>query len=88
MDSAATSRGADPDAAAGLPSQRCGGDLAGRVAYDPDELRFTLHRHWSLFDAVYYSNYVASRLSVWRADGRREPRRVSRDGISIEKFRT
>ena len=44
----------------------------GTVTFEAEELRFMLHRHWPLFDAMYYSNYVAARLSVWKADGKRK----------------
>lgn len=36
-----------------------------------DEYRFMLFRHWSLYDSMYHSGYVASKLSVWRDFGRR-----------------
>lgn len=26
-------------------------------------------RHWSLYDAMFYSNYVASKLEVWKTQG-------------------
>jgi hypothetical protein len=28
-----------------------------------------LLRHWSLYEAMYYSNYVASKLEVWKTQG-------------------
>ena len=28
-----------------------------------------LYRHWSLFDAMYYSPYIASKLSMWQSNG-------------------
>lgn len=28
------------------------------------ELKFMLYRHWSLYESMYHSNYVASRLQV------------------------
>lgn len=30
-----------------------------------DEYRFMLLRHWSLYESMYYSSYVASTLSLW-----------------------
>ncbi|KAJ8663622.1 hypothetical protein O0I10_000868 [Lichtheimia ornata] len=36
-----------------------------------EEYRFMLFRHWSLYDSMYHSGYVASKLSVWRDYGRR-----------------
>ncbi|KAJ1463001.1 CDC45 family [Pelagophyceae sp. CCMP2097] len=63
------------------------GDSA-RVEFDDEELKFMLHRHWSLFDAMYYSNYVASRLSVWKADGRQRLQELlAKMGLSLEHCR-
>lgn len=36
-----------------------------------DEFRFMLMRHWSLFNSMFHSRYVATRLKVWREKGRR-----------------
>lgn len=36
-----------------------------------DEFRFMMVRHWSLYDSMYHSNYVASRLGIWRDPGRK-----------------
>ena len=33
------------------------------------EYRFFLHRHWSLFEAMSHSPYIASKLSVWNSQG-------------------
>jgi hypothetical protein len=33
------------------------------------EYRFFLHRHWSLFDAMSHSPYIASKLRCWNAEG-------------------
>jgi hypothetical protein len=30
-----------------------------------EEYRFMLFRHWNLFDAMYHSEYVATRLGTW-----------------------
>lgn len=35
-----------------------------------EELRFTLWRHWNLYDAMMHSGYVASKLGIWRERGR------------------
>ena len=37
-----------------------------------DELRFLLFRHWNLYDAMYHSSYVASKLGIWRERGRKK----------------
>lgn len=37
-----------------------------------DELRFTLVRHWNLYDAMFHSSYVASKLGIWKERGRKK----------------
>ena len=37
-----------------------------------EELRFTLFRHWTLYDAMFHSSYVAGRLGIWREKGRQK----------------
>ncbi|KAI0302062.1 CDC45 family [Russula brevipes] len=36
-----------------------------------DELRFELFRHWTLYDAMFHSSYVAGKLGIWKEQGRR-----------------
>ncbi|ETW85742.1 hypothetical protein HETIRDRAFT_310882 [Heterobasidion irregulare TC 32-1] len=36
-----------------------------------DELRFALFRHWTLYDAMFHSSYVASKLGIWKEQGRK-----------------
>ncbi|KAJ3036486.1 hypothetical protein HDV00_002695 [Rhizophlyctis rosea] len=35
-----------------------------------DEFRLMLLRHWSLYESMYHSPYVATRMGVWREKGR------------------
>jgi cell division control protein 45 len=50
------------------------------------ELRFMLLRHWTLFEAMCHSQYVASRLGVWRSKGRdRLKDLLARMGVSLEQ---
>lgn len=42
----------------------------GTIRYEW-ELRFMLYRHWSLFNGMLHSRYMATRLGVWRDKGRR-----------------
>ncbi len=35
-----------------------------------EDLRFPLMRHWSVYDAITHSRYVAVRLATWRKTGR------------------
>lgn len=34
------------------------------------EFRLVLFRHWSLWEAMYYSSYVATKLGIWKEKGR------------------
>lgn len=43
-------------------------DLSVRAA---EELRFMLFRHWTLYDAMYHSSYVAGKLGIWKERGRK-----------------
>lgn len=36
-----------------------------------EELRFMHFRHWTLYDAMYHSSYVASKLGIWKERGRK-----------------
>ncbi|KAG6854915.1 hypothetical protein C0991_009738 [Blastosporella zonata] len=36
-----------------------------------DELRFMLFRHWTLYDAMFHSSYVANKLGIWKERGRK-----------------
>lgn len=49
------------------------------------ELQFMLLRHWNLYDSVYYSNYIATKLSIWKESGKRELNKFfALLGISLE----
>lgn len=36
-----------------------------------EEYRFMLFRHWSLYDSMFHSGYVANKLGVWREFGQK-----------------
>jgi cell division control protein 45 len=36
-----------------------------------EELRFTLFRHWNLYDAMLHSAYVAGRMGIWKEKGKK-----------------
>ncbi|CEG38165.1 cell division control protein 45 [Plasmopara halstedii] len=42
----------------------------GKITFE-DEYRFMCYRHWSLYDAMYYSDYVASKLGLYHNQARR-----------------
>ncbi|KAJ7273195.1 CDC45-like protein [Mycena rebaudengoi] len=44
-------------------------DLSVRAT---EELRFMLFRHWTLYDAMFHSSYVASKLGIWKERGRKK----------------
>jgi hypothetical protein len=44
------------------------GSMAGNIE-EGKEYRFFLHRHWSLFDAMSHSPYIASKLRCWNLEG-------------------
>ncbi|CAM9144349.1 unnamed protein product [Choristocarpus tenellus] len=57
----------------------------GRITFDM-ELRFMLHRHWSLYESMYFSNFVASKLNVWNSNGRhRLEEFLAKMGFSLEQ---
>lgn len=41
----------------------------GAISY-ANEFRFMLLRHWTLYDSMYHSQYVATRLGIWTEQGR------------------
>lgn len=43
----------------------------GVISYEQD-LKFALLRHWSVYNSMMNSDFVASRLGTWREKGRRE----------------
>lgn len=52
----------------GASCARSADDTSIRIVED---LRFTLWRHWNLYDAMMHSGYVASKLGIWREKGRK-----------------
>ncbi|GLE06921.1 hypothetical protein PINS_up016663 [Pythium insidiosum] len=42
----------------------------GRITFE-EEYRFMCYRHWSLYEAMYYSDYVASKLGLYMDQARR-----------------
>jgi cell division control protein 45 len=41
----------------------------GQVRYVNDDYRFFMHRHWSLYDSMYYSPYIGCKLNTWKSQG-------------------
>jgi cell division control protein 45 len=42
----------------------------GRISFE-EEYRFMCYRHWSLYEAMYYSDYVAAKLGLYMDQARR-----------------
>ncbi|CAK4712902.1 hypothetical protein LEN26_007815 [Aphanomyces euteiches] len=59
--------------------------LDGSIAFE-EEYRFVLYRHWSLYQSMYYSNYVAAKLKCWQAAGKDELEVfLARMGLSLKE---
>lgn len=42
----------------------------GKIKYE-EEYKFMLLRHWTLYNSMFHSSYIATKLSVWREKGKR-----------------
>lgn len=52
------------------------------------EYRFMLVRHWNLYDSMYNSKYVATRLGIWRDGGKRKLKLLlSKVGLPLRECR-
>lgn len=40
------------------------------ISIEYKDLRIMLYRHWSLYESLYYSNYIASKLGIWKEPGK------------------
>ncbi|KEP53440.1 PAB-dependent poly(A)-specific ribonuclease subunit PAN2 [Rhizoctonia solani 123E] len=50
------------------------------------ELRFTLYRHWTLYDSMFHSPYVAGKMNIWKERGRRNLAAMfAKMGISLQE---
>ncbi len=52
-----------------------GGAQTGNIE-ETAEYRFFLHRHWSLFEAMTHSSYIASKFSIWSSTGQERLREL------------
>jgi len=60
---------------------------AGRIVAD-FEYQFMLYRHWSLYESMYHSPYVASKLLVWWSHGKqRLEELLAKMGFSLAQCR-
>jgi cell division control protein 45 len=68
------------DSSASSPS-----DMSIRLTPDP---RFVLLRHWSLYDSMLHSPYLASRLHLWNESGvKRLHKLLAKMGVSLSQCR-
>jgi cell division control protein 45 len=42
------------------------------IRFTDQELKFMLFRHWSLYESMFHSSYVASKLGIWREKGKKK----------------
>ncbi|KAI8929147.1 CDC45 family [Entophlyctis helioformis] len=75
LDAARPGQPATTGIAGGGSSGGSGGSGGGRAADDRSihyfvDLRLALLKHWSLYESLFHSEYVATKLGVWRAKGR------------------
>jgi len=59
----------------------------GKILAEKD-YELMLYRHWNLYDSMYFSSYVASRLGVWRSQGRQTLEELlAKMGFSLQQCR-
>jgi cell division control protein 45 len=72
-----------------------GGDEDTPAAHTPsdsispvDDYRFMLYRHWNLYDSMYYSRYIASKLGIWKHSGKQMlDTLLARMGLPLDECR-
>ena len=57
--------------------------VEGSGIWFENEYRFMLHRHWSLFDSMHHSAYIASRLGTWKSSGESSVGERGRDDTDL-----
>lgn len=56
------------------------------VFIEHKDLRIMLYRHWSLYESLYYSNYIASRLGIWKEPGKHKLNEIlAQIGIPLQE---
>lgn len=60
----------------------------GKIIFEED-YRFMLYRHWNLYDSMYHSSYVASKLSIWKPEVNRDELELflAKMGFSLKETR-
>ena len=50
--------------------------------------RFMLYRHWNLYDSMYYSRYIATKLGIWKHTGKqRLDTLLAKMGLPLDQCR-
>jgi cell division control protein 45 len=50
------------------------------------ELKLMLLRHWTLYDSLCNSNYIVSKLVLWKEHGQKELKKIlAHLGVSLEQ---
>ncbi|CAO3645750.1 unnamed protein product [Mucor fragilis] len=56
------------------------------VIKSEDEYRFMMFRHWSLYDSMYHSGYISSKLAVWKDAGKKRLNNMfAKMGFSLQQ---
>ena len=78
----------DQDTPSTLPGVNVHGADDSSIRVLPEELRFTLYRHWSLEMSMYHTSYVAAKLGIWREKGIHKLRGLlAKMGLSLANCR-
>jgi len=76
-----------------LPTQSSNGEVSGSFEKERDqqqilvfeEYRFMLYRHWTLYDSMYHSSYMATKLGIWKEKGRKRLHTfLAKMGLALE----
>ncbi|KAI8092402.1 DNA replication pre-initiation complex subunit Cdc45 [Gilbertella persicaria] len=60
--------------------------LTNIVIRAEDEYRFMLFRHWSLYESMYHSGYVSSKLGIWKDAGKKRLNNMfAKMGFSLQQ---
>ena len=56
------------------------------IRIEHKDLRIMLYRHWSLYESLYYSNYIAAKLGIWKEPGKRKLNEIlAQIGIPLQE---
>ncbi len=70
LGAAAADENSQPDSQ--QPTSSSGDGKASGIYFVEDEFQFALFRHWNLFDSMQHSEYVCTKLGLWKDKGRKK----------------